>query len=270
MKTVNNYPVPAAPEREPSPLAMDALAVAKTYLAHAQQLVYSHGAKTFLWGYELFDPKSGCGLIDCTTFLLLALTGIPYEDSPYSTGTVESISSRLPLWAETELMDFTRLPLYFVSIKNSRQTPFTTRRRRRKPKKGNVSGSTKETLSENASVGIIVRYPAHIARYCLEKGVCFSDPSFRKAGDLAFFQSPDVVILGKQRFSTGSVVIRAGLVSEDPAWMITCFGKNHGQAGEDVPAVSLSPVFGPRAPDFFARPPYGNKEMAGMAQVTGP
>ena len=98
-------------------VAKQILTVARTYLDHADRLIYSYGSKTFLSGYELFDPAyNGRGNIDCSTFLLLVLSGITYETSPYSTGTVEGLTPALVSWAQTDLVDFSNLPKTYIDI----------------------------------------------------------------------------------------------------------------------------------------------------------
>ncbi len=74
---------------------------------NADKLIYSHGSRTFLSGYDLYDRKHGNrGNIDCSTFVIRVLSGIPYEKSPYAAGTVKGIQPGSAEWAEREIAFF--------------------------------------------------------------------------------------------------------------------------------------------------------------------
>ena len=93
------------------------LAVARSYLANADRLIYSYGSRTFLSGYALYDRAyGGRGNIDCSTFVILVLAGIPYEASPYALGTVEGMKPGPFFWVQTDLEDFSGLPRAYVDI----------------------------------------------------------------------------------------------------------------------------------------------------------
>ena len=70
--------------------AEEILTCAESWLAHADRLVYSYGSRTFLSGYDLYEP-GGRGHIDCSTLVLLVLAGIAYEESPYALGSAGRI-----------------------------------------------------------------------------------------------------------------------------------------------------------------------------------
>ena len=71
---VLNHDSELAKKRIRSCICKQLLAVAETYLFHADRLIYSYGSKTFLSGYAIYDEDyDGRGNIDCSTFLLLVL-----------------------------------------------------------------------------------------------------------------------------------------------------------------------------------------------------
>ena len=76
--------------------AMRRLAVAQTYLDAADRMIYSGGGLTFLSGESIWDDEhDGRGNIDCSTFVLLVLSGITYGKSPYVTGELPSETDAL-------------------------------------------------------------------------------------------------------------------------------------------------------------------------------
>ena len=98
---------------------------AGTYLEHADRLIYSFGSKTFLSGYDLYDEEhEGRGNIDCSTFVMLVLCGIPYEESPYVKGPGSVRRLRPAEWAEQDLIDFSGLPERFVDIAEQIGRPY--------------------------------------------------------------------------------------------------------------------------------------------------
>ncbi|MGI6211522.1 MAG: hypothetical protein ACOYJJ_02940 [Anaerovoracaceae bacterium] len=81
---------PESVDREPpepyhSEDAQELLAVAETYYENRDRLIYIGHGETFLNGGSVFDDElAGRGNIDCSTYLYLVLTGVPYEESPYA------------------------------------------------------------------------------------------------------------------------------------------------------------------------------------------
>ena len=71
--------IPSSPKNKYDPAAArQLLAVADSYRRKADRLIYSYGSKTFLSGYALYDETyDGRGNIDCSTFVLLVLAGVP-------------------------------------------------------------------------------------------------------------------------------------------------------------------------------------------------
>lgn len=66
------------------------LAAAWSYFNNKESLIYSWAGQTFLSGSPLFDAEhANKGNIDCSTYVHLALMGIPYESSPYATGDAQ-------------------------------------------------------------------------------------------------------------------------------------------------------------------------------------
>ncbi len=249
--------IPESPSQGPSPMVGEALAAARTYLEHADRLRYSYGSRTFLSGYDLFDPASGRGYIDCSTFLLLVLAGIPYEESPYARGTAEGLSVKPVPWAERELADLSRLPRSYVGIAERIGRPYLAGPKGLDLAKAEAMGISVETLGEEIRASGAVRRSVQIARFYLEKGRCFSDPAYLHPGDLAFYLSSGFFSEGERRYPAAADVSHVGIVSEDPSQMINSAGARSGTAGREPAGVVLSPVFGKRTPAFFARPGYG-------------
>lgn len=260
MTTIYSFAIPETPSRGPSPLAGEAIAAAKTYLKHADRLRYSYGSRTFLSGYDLFDPENGRGYIDCSTFLLLVLAGVSYEESPYARGTAEGLSVNPVPWAERELADFSRLPRSYLGIAERIGRPYLAGPKGLDLAKAEAMGISVETLGEEIRASGAVRRSVQIARFYLERGRCFSDPEFLSPGDLAFYLSAGSFSEGERRYPAAADVVHVGIVSEDPAQMIHSSASRSGPAGEDPAGVALSPVFGSRTPAFFARPGYGAPE----------
>lgn len=81
---------PGSVDREPpepyrSEDAEELLTVAETYYENRDRLIYIGHGETFLNGGSVFDDElAGRGNIDCSTYLYLVLTGVPYEESPYA------------------------------------------------------------------------------------------------------------------------------------------------------------------------------------------
>ena len=87
------------------------LRCAESYLSNAGRLIYSGGGRTCLAGYDIYDKEhENRGNIDCSTYLLLLLAGIPYERSPYATGDTSGLVKAAAPWADPKLSDFSDLP----------------------------------------------------------------------------------------------------------------------------------------------------------------
>lgn len=249
--------IPAKPKNEyrPEPVKQ-ILALAQSYLHNADRLIYSYGSKTFLSGYELYDAEyGGRGNIDCSTFLLLILTGIPYDASPYATGTTDGLKPAPFAWAQTDLIDYTNLPQAFVDIAERIGRPYLACPKGLDLDKAAALGISIETLGEEIRKSGATRRSTTIAQHYLGQGDCFSDPAELCPGDIIFYRSAEFF---KDRNDEEAQIVHVGIAAEDTATMINSSGylsKERAMA-ERLPAVSISPVFGKRAPSFFARPAY--------------
>jgi len=249
--------IPSRPENRFIPsAAQEVLSVAYTYLRNTDRLIYSYGSKTFLSGYALYDETNGGkGNIDCSTFLLLVLAGIPYEASPYSTGSVTGISPSSAVWAQTDLVDFSTLPEKYIDIAERIGRPYLACSKGLDLEKAAALGISVETLGEEIRKSGALRRSTSIAQQLIRKGACFSDPVFLCPGDIAFFRSSEFF---RDRSNEDAQIVHVGIITEDPSVMIHSSGylsKSRALA-EGLPAVAVAPVFGNRSPAFFARPDY--------------
>ena len=250
--------IPNSPKNPYAPAAAkQLLAVAETYLQHADRLIYSYGSRTFLSGYALFDEENGGrGNIDCSTFLLLVLSGIPYEASPFATGTVDGLTPAPVSWAQTGLADFSALPKTYVDIAERIGRPYLACPKGLDLEKAAALGISVETLGEEIRKSGAQRHSTSIARYFQERGACYSDPAFLQPGDIVFYRSAEFF---RDRSDEEAQIVHVGIAAEDVRMMINSSGylsKERAKA-EGLPAVAVAPVFGRREPAFFARPAYG-------------
>jgi len=247
-----------APKNEYCPAAAEqVLAVAETYLANADRLIYSYGSRTFLSGYDLFDgAHEGRGNIDCSTFLLLVLAGIPYGSSPYAAGTAEGLAPSRAFWAQRDLFDFSDIPKAYVEIADRIGRPCLKSDRGLDLEKAAALGISAETLGEEIRRSGATRRSASIAEHFIRSGEAYSDPAHLRPGDIVFYRSA--------RFfpgdgEAGAQVVHVGIAARATGQMINSSGTLSKERAirEGRPAVSMSEIFGRRKPAFFARPAYG-------------
>ncbi len=253
--------IPNSPKNEYDPASVrQLLTVADTYLFHADRLIYSYGSKTFLSGYAIYDEAHGWrGNIDCSTFLLLVLAGIPYEASPYTTGTVDGLKPAPVSWAQRDLADFSALPKTYVDIAERIGRPYLACPKGLDLEKAAALGISVETLDEEIRRSGAARRSPTIARYYAQRGACYSDPAFLQPGDIVFYRSARFF---RDRGDTEAQIVHVGIVTEDTTSMVNSSGylsKDRAEA-EGLPAVAVAPIFGRREPYFFARPAYGHPE----------
>lgn len=256
LKTLDNLPAcPAHPYCEETVSLI--LEIAKSYVAHADRLIYSFGSKTFLSGYDLFDADhQGRGNIDCSTFVYLVLAGIPYEQSPYATGKAKE----LPLNPLTEL-DFSclqNLPDRYLNIAERIGRPYLSCPKGLDLEKAEAMGISKEVLMEEIKKSGMSRRSVDLARQFLQQRACFTDTSYLMPGDLVFYQSKTFFKDGKFRPASIMEVTHVGIVDEDTHMMVNSSGYLDKERAEreSLPAVSIAPVTGKRIPLFYARPAY--------------
>ena len=260
MKTPPANGIPAEPKNPRSPqAAVRLLETADTYLRHADRLIYSFGSKTFLSGYAIRDDRfAGRGNIDCSTFVLLALAGIPYEKSPYATGSADGLDTIAATPLEKELADFSVLPRRYMGIAERIGRPYLAGPKGLDLEKAAALGISAEILREEIFRSGVTRRSAAMARYYLKKGACFSDPSFLCPGDLVFYRSSGYYTESGRTFKGVAEISHVGIIYRDTSLMVNSSGslEKRSTADEEVPAVSLTPVFGARRPAFFARHAY--------------
>ena len=236
------------------------LAVARSYLANADRLIYSYGSRTFLSGYALYDRAyGGRGNIDCSTFVILVLAGIPYEASPYALGTVEGMKPGPFFWVQTDLEDFSGLPRAYVDIAERIGRPYLACPKGLDLEKAAALGISVETLAEEIRKSGKARRSTAIAQYYLNKGACFTDTASLRPGDVVFYRSSEFF---RDSGDEEAQIVHVGIAAEDPAQMINSSGylSRERAEAEGLPAVALAPVCGRRAPSFFARPDFRGGE----------
>ena len=249
---------PSAPFR--AEIISQVLEAAESYLRHADGLIYSGGGRTFLSGYDLFDAEhGGRGNIDCSTFLLLVLSGIPYDRSPYATGSVKGLSAAAAPWADPALSDFSGLPDSYRGIAEVIGRPDLVGDDGVDLEKAKASGIDWNAVHEEMARSGKIRRAHQLARYYWGRGECFSDISFLRPGDLVFYRATPKWEEGYRFFRIFREIAHVGLVSEDTGRMYNSSGfiRKSRTLAEDRPAVSLDAVAGTREPAFFARPAYG-------------
>lgn len=248
--------------------AQQLLALAETYLVHADRLIYSYGSKTFLSGYALYDADyEGRGNIDCSTFLLLVLAGIPYDASPYATGRVDDLRPGAQPWVQTGLVDFSELPETYTSIAERIGRPYLDCPKGLDLEKAAAMGISIETMGDEIRKSGATRRSTAIAQHYIENGECFSDPSFLRPGDIVFYRSAEFF---KDRKDEEAQIVHVGIVADDTTLMFNSTGylSKEKAVAEGLSAVALSPVFGRRVPSFFARPDYGRTSSFETRRLT--
>ena len=236
--------------------AKQTLTCAGSYLAKADQLIYSYGSRTFLSGYDIYDPEhENRGNIDCSTFVLLVLAGIPFKESPYATGTVEGLQEKRTRKNAEELVDFTDLPKEYIGIAERIGRPYLAGPRGLDLEKAESMGISLETLRKEIAKTTAGRRSVAIAEHYLQKDACFTDAVSARGGDLVFFCSKGFFREGERIFAANKEITHVGIVAEDPAYMINSSGtyQKDGEEKSRLPAVALAPIFGNRTPAFFAR-----------------
>ena len=252
------YKIFDKPVNEYMPEAVEGiLACADSYLKNSDRLIYSYGSKTFLSGYDLFDPEfESRGNIDCSTFVLLVLAGIPYEESPYGTGRVQPPHGEAPFWAEPDLIDFSKLPEKHIGIAQMIGRPYLEGPKGLNLKKAEELGISVKVLAEEIRASGIERRSVTIAKYYLAKEACFSDASCIMPGDLVFFRTKGFFKEGDRIYKADAEINHVGIVAKDRSMMINSSGSHIKDGGgtSKVKAVSIDPLFGKRTLAFFARP----------------
>lgn len=237
--------------------AREVLEVADTYLKQADHLIYSYGSKTFLSGYDLYDSEyGGKGNIDCSTFILLVLAGIRYEDSPYSAGTVKNL--KLHPFLKMDFTCFEEIPDRYITIAERIGIPEIAGPKGLDMEKAESLGITGEELMAKIKSTGIKRRSVELARFFYDRGELFLNPEYLKPGDIVFYQSSNFFAEASKREMDPLEVTHVGIVSENIQYMFNSSGYYSKERAmeKQLPAVSLSQIFGKRIPVFFARPDY--------------
>ena len=237
------------------------LSVAGSYLENADALIYSYGSRTFLSGYDLFDPDYGSrGNIDCSTFVLLVLAGVPYGKSPYAGVPVRSLALR-PL-AEVDLSCFEDIPGRYMGIAERIGRPYLAGPKGLDLDRAEQLGIPAETLRSEIRASGVKRRSEAMAAELIGRDECFSDSSFLCPGDLVFYRSVNFFGPPGEQPPGEAPVTHVGIVCEDTREMINSSGYLSKEKSllSGRAAVSVTPVFSRRIPAFFARPRYFSPE----------
>lgn len=227
--------------------AKSILECAVSYLRNADRLIYSHGSKTFLSGYDLHDREHEMrGNIDCSTFVILCLSGIPYEESPYAGTGKDGIVLKPAPWADPQIADFAHLPDHYTSIAERIGRPYLQGSRGLDLRKAETMGISVQVLKEEIEASGVVRRSVFLAEHYQKKGTSFSDSSGVMPGDLVFFLSKGFFKEGERIYSAEPEINHVGIISDEKGRMI--------HSSPNGPAVSKNSIFGERKIAFFARP----------------
>ena len=249
------YPISLPRNAYAPAAAAEILALARSYLAQADRLIYSYGSRTFLSGYDLFDrDHGGRGNIDCSTFVWLVLAGIPYERSPYALGRVDALTLRPR--AELDFAFLLSLPERYIPIAERIGHPELAGPKGLDLDKAAAMGVSAETLGEKIRAAGVSRRSEALAQQLLRRGECFADAAAARPGDLVFFRSERFFPEGSGGQETS--VTHVGILSEDVSRMIHSSGyrRRERASAESPGAVALSPVSVRNDLAFYARPLY--------------
>ena len=252
-ETIPEHPV--YPYRED--IVGQILNLADGYLKNAHRLIYSGGGRTFLSGYDIFDSERGNrGNIDCSTFLLLLLAGVPYNRSPYVTGNTLGLAGTAAPWSDPVLSDFSSLPESYRGIAEIIGRPDLVGDDGVDLEKARKSGIDWTAVHEEMARSGKIRRAHQMARYYWEKGACFTEERYLMPGDLVFFRATPKWEEGYRFFGIFREIAHVGIVSEDRQQMYNSSGyiDKDRNIRENRPAVSLDPVKGTRIPVFYSRP----------------
>ena len=192
------------------------LKAAWSYYKNRSKLIYSGGRRTFLSGWQLYDPVlSGRGNIDCSTYILLVCSGISYEDSPYAAGQEK--------WNLSDK----------AFLRNSDADAV---------RKGLIKSGT-------------IRSASDIARYFYVRGCCFTDPACAGPGDLVFFRAKPDKVPYQKHFHGFLCISHVGILTEDLQYL-EATGSQIKPADPDlaVDPIRLTPLSSRKNIVCFARP----------------
>ena len=149
--------------------AEEIIVCAESYLKQADRLIYSYGSRTFLSGYPVFDAEyENRGNIDCSSFVLLVLALIPYEESPYATGTSRNLDVKMKRELPKEVIDFSNLPKRYVDIAERIGRPYLAGPKGLDLNKAEKMGISADMLKEEIRASSVplfgTRKPAFFAR----------------------------------------------------------------------------------------------------------
>lgn len=237
------------------------LSLADSYLRNADKLIYSGGGRTFLSGFDIYDKDNGNrGNIDCSTYILLVMAGIPFEKSPYMTGNVYGLSSSVASWADPALADFRNLPDSYRGVAEVIGRPDLVGDDGVDLEKAKASGIDWTAVHAEMARNGMIRRAHQIARYYWEQGECFSDSLSAMPGDLVFYRAGPKWEEGFRFFGVFHEIAHVGIISANRDLIYNSTGniRKSKTMEEARPAVSLDAICGSRKPAFYARPAYEN------------
>lgn len=147
--------------------------------------------------------------------VVLVLSGIPYEDSPYVKGK-ESLRSLKPAdWAEQDLFDYSKISDHYIEIAKRIGRPYLAGPKGLDLKKAEEMGIRLQTLKEEIHRSKVVRRSVLLADNYQKKGACFSDSKKIRPGDLVFFSSEGFFKEGDRIFEAEPEINHVGIAAED-------------------------------------------------------
>lgn len=156
------------------------LQCAFSYYQNTDKLIYSGGRRTFLSGWPVHDKERNMrGNIDCSTYILLVCSGIPYEESPY---------------ARQQDRNFYR------NMEDLKASDADAVRR------GTIKSGT-------------IRSASDIVRYYYQRGCCFTDPSCAQAGDLVFFRAKPLKVPYQKHFGGFLSISHVGILADQEHYL---------------------------------------------------
>ena len=201
---------------------------AKTYYDNRERLIYTYRGRVFIRGDELYDSENDYrGRIDCSSYVHLALLGVPYDESPYVTGDVEGFFS-------------TPCPWYPAS-------------------QGSNVISIGKVFAAHSERGRDIRRASGLARYCREHGFELTPDesgSYDKVlqpGDLVFFEAAPSRLEEYIYYKIWMAIAHVGIVAEDTRYMINATGSSKHELNVKNEAIRYTRIADKGAPVLAAR-----------------
>lgn len=201
---------------------------AKTYYDKRGRLIYTYRGRVFMRGDELYDPENDDrGRIDCSSYVHLALLGVPYEESPYVTGDVEGFFN-------------TPCPWYPLA-------------------QGKDVMSIGKVFAANSERGRDIRRASGLARFCREHGLEIAPDTsgsydeVLEPDDLVFFEAAPSRLEEYIYYKIWMAIAHVGIVAEDTRYMINATGSSKHELNAKNEAIRYTRIADKGKPVLAAR-----------------